>query len=137
MQLESNNIDLRADLAWAMWHGGRTAEAIQEYAAVTARDPEWPEKTRAAGWRWATDADPGRRSGFEAVRRAEQAWQAQGQCDAQFADTLATAYAVAGRFEEAVALARWALELACNDPGLRAEVEERLRGYLSRRPYHQ
>jgi tetratricopeptide (TPR) repeat protein len=95
--LEPRDKDLRADLAWALWHLGRRSEAAAEYAAVTAQDAEWPENARATAWNWATDPDPSRRNGFEAVRRAEQACQARGECDARFAETLAAAQAEAGR----------------------------------------
>jgi Tfp pilus assembly protein PilF len=137
LALEPLDADLRADLAWALWHQGHIEDAAREYAALTAADPEWPERAREAAWGWATDAHAGRRSGHEAVRRAEEAWQAGGDHDARRADTLAAAYAEAGRFDEAAAAARQALELACDDRQLRAEVGERLLGYLDHRAYHQ
>ncbi len=79
--LEPADGDLRADLAWALWHRGRRSEAAAEYAAVTARDAEWPEKARAAACAWVTDPNAGRRDAFEATRRAEQARQARGDME--------------------------------------------------------
>jgi tetratricopeptide (TPR) repeat protein len=129
--------DFRADLGWALGHLGRTDESAKEYAAVTGADEEWPEKVRRSAWTWATDAHAARRNGFEALRRAEQACQARGVCDARFLDTLAAAYAEAGAMDAAALAARQALVLAGDDAELRAEVWQRLLGYLQRQPYRQ
>jgi protein O-mannosyl-transferase len=93
LALEPKDLPLRADRAWALWHLGRESEAVSEYAAVTAADPAWPEKTRGDAWRWATDPNARRRNGFEAVRKAEEAYQAHGACDPPFEETLGAARA--------------------------------------------
>ena len=54
-----------------------------------------------SAWEFATDPRASRRAGFEAVRRAEEACQALGTCDAHFLDTLAAAYAEAGAVDDA------------------------------------
>jgi tetratricopeptide (TPR) repeat protein len=97
VRLDAKRLDYRADLGWALSHQGRRAEAAAEYARVVAGDPEWAENTRQAAWGFATDPVPGRRSGAEAVRRAEEACEAHGACDPCFLDTLAAAYRVGSR----------------------------------------
>ena len=49
----------------------------------------------------ATDPDPSVRNGSEAVRLAERAVQLTGAREPTLLDTLAAAYAEAGRFQEA------------------------------------
>jgi len=136
-ELQPAEKDYRADLGWALWHLGRKDEAAKEYAAVVATDEEWPEKARRLAWTSATRATTGRRSGFEAVRRAEEACQARGGCDARFLDTLAAAYAQAGSVDAAARAARQALQVPCDDVAFRAEVWQRLIGYLDRQPYYE
>jgi protein O-mannosyl-transferase len=137
VKLDPNRLDFRADLGWALWHLGHVSAAEEEYAIVMKGDKEWAENARSSAWIFATDPQAGRRSGYEAVRRAEEACQARGVCDAHFLDTLAAAYAEAGAVNAAVLAARQALELACDDEELRAEVWQRLVVYLERRPYRQ
>jgi Flp pilus assembly protein TadD len=135
--LEPREPEFRADLGWALGHLRRHHEAAREFAAVCEAEEDWPEKTRRLAWAWATDPQAGRRDGFEAVRCAEQACLARGACDAHFLDTLAAAYAEAGRMDAAALVARQALELARDDEALRADVWQRLAGYLRRQPYRQ
>jgi tetratricopeptide (TPR) repeat protein len=54
-------------------------------------------------------------------------------------DTLAVAYAAAGRFNEAIAAAERAVELAraAEQPQLAKKIEARLELYRAGRPYHQ
>ncbi len=137
LTLEPRDKDYRADRAWALEHLGHTQEAAQDYAAVVADDAAWPEETRRAAWTLATDANPGRRSGAEAVRRAEEAVHAQGGDDPRFLDTLAAAYAEAGCFPLAASTARQALSRAGGDALFREEVQRRLAGYQNGLPYRQ
>jgi tetratricopeptide (TPR) repeat protein len=90
---DPTKLDYRADLGWALSHLGRRDEAAEEFAAVAAADPDWAEGARDAAWGFATDPVAGRRSGAEAVRRAEEACAVRGDCDALFRNTLAAARA--------------------------------------------
>ncbi len=137
LRLEPKRLDYHADLAWALWHQGRRDESAEEYARVTDEDPDWPEAARRQGWQFATDPVAGRRSAPDALRRAEEACQAGGAGDAHFVDTRAAAYAEAGALGDAALAARRALALPCDDEEFRAEVWQRLAGYLARRPYRQ
>ena len=73
----------------------------------------------------------------EAVTLAERACQGTGNPVAAYLDTLAAAYAAAGRFDEAVVTAQRAIELAlaAGKPQAAKEIETRLELYRSRRPY--
>ena len=58
---------------------------------------------------------------------------------AQYLDTLAAAYAATGRFNDAVATAQKAIDLARSAGQLQvaAQIEPRLELYRAGRPYHQ
>ena len=78
------------------------------------------------------------RDGAEAVRLAGEAVRLGGDDHPDALDTLAAAYAAAGRFEDAVATARRAAARARATPGLEElapGIEQRLRRYLRFEPY--
>jgi Flp pilus assembly protein TadD len=62
----------------------------------------------------ATDTDASLRKGAEAVTLAKRAVQLSGGQEPLILDTLAAAYAEAGRFDQAVTTAQQALALALN-----------------------
>ena len=71
------------------------------------------------------------------LRLAQQALQLAGSESPQLLDTLAAAYAEAGRFDEAVATARKALTAAtqANKEQLAKDIQGRLELYAARQPY--
>jgi len=77
------------------------------------------------------------RNGAEAVRLAERAVQLSGARNPVYLDTLAAAYAEVGRFPDAVATERKALDLAA--PQHNAQLEDglnaRIKLYESQQPY--
>ncbi|HVM60765.1 MAG TPA: glycosyltransferase family 39 protein [Verrucomicrobiae bacterium] len=100
-----------------------------------------PHNTRAQNnlaWLLATldppNADPAR-----AVALAERACQSTGYQAAPYLDTLAVAYAAAGRFNDAIATAQKAIDLAraAGQTQVVAQVEPRLELYRHGRAYRQ
>ncbi len=79
------------------------------------------------------------RDGAEAVRLAEQADKTTGGANPGVLDTLAAAYAEAGRFEEAQATARRAVELARagEATALASQIEARLSLYAQGVAYRE
>ena len=79
------------------------------------------------------------RNGVEAVRFAERAVTLSGAKDAMYLDTLAAAYAETGRFEDAVATARRAMEIAAsqNQARVREALAAKLLLYQARKPYRE
>lgn len=128
---------------------GKGAEAVKHYhaarrlnsASVDARNAA--EKNPAAlnnlAWLLATGSDPAKRDGAEAVKLAEQACKLAENKAPGLLDTLAAAYAEAGRFEEAVKAAEQAAELArSNGNGMQAQkIETRLELYRQNKPYRE
>lgn len=87
----------------------------------------------ALAWVLATDRDERLRDGAEAVKWAEAVCQKGNSATAAYLDTLAAAYAEAGRWEEAVATQKLALSRTSHSsPNEKASIESRLRQYLRR-----
>jgi len=116
---------------------GKTAEAATEFRAALRLRPGWVEVANNLAWILATHESPQIRNGAEAVALAEQACEATQGKIAGTLDTLAAAYAEAGRFEDASGTARKALSLAreAGDESLARALEQRLTLYETGRPY--
>ena len=89
---------------------GQLPLAIKHYDLALEIRPNWPEAANDLAWILATAQDPVLRDGAKALRLAEQADQADRT--ANTLDTLAAAQAETGKFDQAVATARQAAELA-------------------------
>jgi len=97
------------------------------------------EMVNTLAWILATNADSMIRNGKEAVLYAEMACKDTGYKEAAILDTLAVAYAEAGRFQEAVITAQKAIEKAekSQDKSVVEEMKKRLQLYQSGKAYHE
>jgi hypothetical protein len=102
-------------------------------------DSELVEALNNLAWLLATAPDDSIRNGPEAVRFAETACRLTSYRQTLLVGTLASAYAEAGRFAEAVETARKACALAgeSRDPGLLERNRELLAIYESGKAYHE
>jgi tetratricopeptide (TPR) repeat protein len=118
---------------------GKRAEAISEYKAALEINRDWPAALNDLAWILATDPDAALRDGSQAVDLGERACQVTGYRNPQFIGTLAAAYAEAGRFEEAVATANQAKELAARigRTDLVERNEQLLQLYRNKTTYHE
>jgi len=118
---------------------GRRAQAAFYFAKAVDVEPDAPFLLVRLGWLLATSPEDGVRHGVRAVEVSERAVRLTARGDAVALDTLAAAYAEAGRFDEAVGAGREALALAerrgWRDMAL--AIEARLAGYAERRPYRE
>jgi tetratricopeptide (TPR) repeat protein len=115
------------------------AAAKTEYQKAFDLKPEnWPVCINLA-WLLATCPDNSLRDGAKAVELAKQAGVLAGTESPQLWDTLAAAYAEAGRFGEAVETAKRALNLPItqNDQPLAEAIQSRLKLYEAHTPYHE
>jgi tetratricopeptide (TPR) repeat protein len=87
-------------------------EGLQHFRLATLIRPDWPEALNNLAWLLATHPNPKLRDGAEAVRLAERACQLSGYQRIPMLNTLAMAYAEAGRFADALGQARKSLALA-------------------------
>lgn len=124
------------DLGIALLQQGHYEEALAEFQAAIARDHDYAGALNNLAWLRATCPDDRLRDGIEAVQRAERAVWLTRQVDLEMLDTLAAAYAEAGRFDDAVATAERALEKAtrANRADLQAKLASRLDLYRVHRP---
>jgi Flp pilus assembly protein TadD len=109
--------------------------AAAEYREALRLDPHYFEAVNNLAFLLATTSDPSLRDPATALRLAES-MPALRPPDALSLDTLAAAYAAAGRFDEARRTQERALELllASGDRGAEAEYRARLEAYRAGRP---
>jgi tetratricopeptide (TPR) repeat protein len=137
-------IDLRPQypLTHAFFAGALLKQARREEAGVhcrfaRARDPQWSGTFNHWAYQLVLKEAP---SGYDvrrAVILAELACFASEDQEAQYLDTLAIAYGLAGRVSEAKTMAEKALAraTATNQVFLAKEIRQRLDGYNRQRPF--
>jgi tetratricopeptide (TPR) repeat protein len=104
--------ELHYYLGLALQQQGALAEAISAYRRASALDSNLAFAANNLAWILATAADATLRQPDEAVTLAQRALELSGGQDPAYLDTLAAAYAAAGRFDDAVQTVAKALELA-------------------------
>jgi Flp pilus assembly protein TadD len=107
---------------------GRLDEAITYYRQALHFKPDWPLPLNNIARILITQPDPKKRNPDEAVKAAERAAELTKHGDATILETLAAAYAAAGRFNEAVTAAQAAMELA--SAAQNKELSNRIRRQL-------
>jgi tetratricopeptide (TPR) repeat protein len=138
VQIAPLNASAHSELGATLILTGKPREAIGHLEEALRISPNATDAQNNLAWVLATlpPADGG--DPVRAVNLAESTCQSPGNTAAGYLDTLAVAYAAAGRFSEAIATAQKAIDLARStaQPKLAAEIESRLQLYRSRRPYH-
>jgi Flp pilus assembly protein TadD len=106
-------------------------EAADEFREALRLRPGWTVPSNNLAWILATDEDPALRNPEEAVSLAEDAVRGTERKNPEILDTLALAYAAAGRRDEAVATARNAVAVARAQQrdDLIPSLEERVHAY--------
>lgn len=139
VQLAPDSAEAHFIQAQASEQAGNVREARGQYEQALRVKPDYPEAQNNLAWLLATlepadGADPAR-----AVGLAEQACRLTGDRVAPYLDTLAAAYAAAGRFTNAVDTAQKAVVLARSDgqQGVADEIEAHLQLYRGGRAYHR
>lgn len=110
------------------------AKALADYTEARKLDPKYAMALNGFAWLLATCPDKKVRDGKRAVELAKEGLKLNDK-DAAMMDTLAAAYAEAGKFDEAV---RWQ-ERALKDPQVKADADarHRLELYRKKQPYRQ
>ena len=137
---------LKPDLAQGHYRLGLALQSQKNFAAAVAEfektlelNPQHALAQNNLAWLLATCADPSVRDGRQAVELALQAERISGSNQPNVLDTVAAAYAEAGRFPEAADTARRALNLPStrNNQPLAEAIQSRLRLYEVNAPYHE
>jgi tetratricopeptide (TPR) repeat protein len=138
VRLEPRIARFHADLAHALSNKGDTKGSKEHYQEALRLDPNWPPTFARRARELASRPNGEDRNSALALWLALAACEATGYEGAQFLDTLAMAYAEAGRFQEAQATARRALDKSSQNPSLdTAGIQNRLRLYEASKPYRE
>ena len=115
----------------------RPDQAAASFKTALQLAPNTPECMNALAWMYATSPQAELRDGAEAVRLAEAACKTTKQQQTALMDTLAAAYAEAGRFEDAVKTTKElrALAAAVHDTNALDTARQRLELYQAGQPY--
>ena len=146
IQIDPAHADAHINLAIHLTNARSYTAALKHYRKVLELRPDhaWTYYDRSMvslannlAWILATNPDAKIRNGAEAIRHAKAAVAATGGDEPGFLDTLAAAYAEAGKFSEAVKTAQRALSAvtAKKQVDLAEQIESRLKTYQRGEPY--
>ncbi len=137
LSVTRDNSIAHAHLGAALLERGEVDSAIAHWREAARLRPGFRDVTNNLAWLLATAPDPRHRDPDLAIRLAERAARGAADDTADVLDTLAAAYAAAGRFEEAVAAEEQAIMLAerAGRKAAASEFRRRLLLYRARRPY--
>jgi Flp pilus assembly protein TadD len=126
-------------LASVLDQQGRMAAALATHRKMLELRPGHPVSANNVAWILATSPDASLRDPAEAIEHAEHVCRVTRNRLPSALDTLAAAYASAGRFAEAVDTAQNALALATESgqPAVADKIKARLHLYENNQPYRQ
>lgn len=110
LELNPDYAEPHHSLGNVLYAQGKRAEALSHWRESIRLQPNSVPILRQTAWALATSPEPSLRDGNEAITLAVRAVQLTGRKDASCLDTLAAAYAEAGRFADAALTARRALD---------------------------
>jgi tetratricopeptide (TPR) repeat protein len=139
VQISPDFAEAHNNLGNALAQVGREREAMGQYEQALAIKPDYAEARNNLAWLLATLAPAEGGDAVRAVTLAERACEMTRNQAAAYLDTLAAAYAAAGRFAEAMATGRKAVELAqsAGQSQLAKEINARLELYRSGHAYRR
>ncbi len=137
LRLKPNLAAVHYNLGTALAQVGRVSEAIEHFQQALRLKPDYHEALNGLAWLLATRDSAEGGDPIRAVALAQQACQLTDHRVASYLDTLAAAYAAAGRFSDATATAEKAIELARagGQPRMAGQIESRLQLYRDGRAY--
>jgi len=137
VRLKPDDPSAHNHLGDALARAGRGHEAIGQYEEVLRIQPDASETQNNLAWLLATSAPEDGGNPTQGLRLAQRVCELTRNQVAPYLDTLAAAYAATGQFNEAVATARRAMELAsaAKQPKLAEEIGTRLELYRRGRVY--
>ncbi len=136
LEIAPHSAEVQAELGRALVQVGETREAMEAWQEALEIEPDQAKVQNNLAWLLATTPDATLRNGPKAVALAEQAKQLIGGADPMVLRTLAAAYAETGRFGDATAEARRALDLAAaqKNTDLAARLQKEIKLYEADTP---
>ena len=137
LRLQPDFPEAHNNLGNALLRLGKVPEAIGHYEQALRLKPDFADAYNNLAWLLATHEPAKGGDAVRAVGLAQRACELTSNRQAGYLDTLAAAYAAAGRFNEAIATAQKAIDLAraAGQPTLVEEYEARLELYRSGHAY--
>jgi Flp pilus assembly protein TadD len=137
LELKPDDPAARHNLGVLLYRHGRISEAIVQWHELLRLQPDNIPILLRLAWTLATSPEASVRNGREAVALAERAARLTRGRDATILDSLAAAYAEAGRFSDAVQTAEQALALASsqNNAAHADALRARIKLYQLGSPY--
>ncbi|MBI3783963.1 MAG: tetratricopeptide repeat protein [Deltaproteobacteria bacterium] len=129
LRYKQDHVGAHQHLGLALARTGSMQEAIAEYRAALALKPNDASVLNELAWFLATHPDGRYRNGTEAVSLARLACEQTDYSNPFYLDTLAAAYAEAGRSDEAADTEQRALKLGGQDAQHLARMRQRLQLY--------
>ncbi len=130
--------DAHEGLAQALAAQGQISAAVPHYRAALSRNPNSLSAATNLAWHLSTCDERELRSAGEAIELAERVVRRTERKSSRALDVLATAYAEAGRFGDAVTTARQAAILAAaSNQKLAEQIQKRLELYEKGQPFRQ
>lgn len=135
LRLEPESAVAHGKVADLLARQGKMEDAVGHYREALRSSPDQMGVANSLAWLLATSRDPRVRDAAEAVRLAERACKATDFREPTFLNTLAAAYAEAGRFDEAIQTLRKVIPhaSATQNQELVNDLERRLELYEARR----
>jgi protein O-mannosyl-transferase len=137
LKIDPNLASVNKVLEVALLSGGHFKKAVVHMKRYLEIEPNDTGTKNNLAWILATSPDPNIRNPSDAIRLAQEACNAVKFKDPTALDTLAAAYASKGRFADAVAAARTAINLAgdANQPQLKNTIQNHLGFYMQGKSY--
>jgi tetratricopeptide (TPR) repeat protein len=137
LRLNPDLAESHYNLAVALALVGQVREAIDQASQAVRLQPNQAQSVRYLAWLMATHGVSEGGDPKQAVELAERACSMTGRQDLVCLDTLAAAYASAGRFDEAIATAKaaWQMAQAAGQGAQAEDLHIRLQTYRDRKPY--
>jgi tetratricopeptide (TPR) repeat protein len=139
VQIKPDFADAQYNLGNALLKKGDISGAIPHFQQSAQLNPDNINAQGILAWLLATAPQASSRNGNAAVELAQRVNQISGGANPAVLRVLAAAYAEAGRFDDAVQTGRKALELAqaAGNAGIVSRLNEELKFYEAKRPFHQ
>ena len=136
LRIRPNDADAQNNLGLAMLQTGDTKRAVEHLEKALQINPGHMNAEVNLAWILATSWNDSLRNGALSVQLAEDVTSRAGHPNAIALRTLAAAYAEVGRFNEAIAAAQQAIEIAraTGNEGLISDLERSIAAYQSNRP---
>jgi len=136
LRVKPESANIYFNLGLALQSQDKLDEAADCFRQAHRLHPDQPLPLNALATLLVTNPDPNMRDAKQAIEFAERAAALTGHQDATILNTLAAAYAAAGRFDKAATTAQQALELARTDrnDSLINQILERLERYRKAKP---